>query len=251
MQFIQANYDQNKEQCLEVIEKAIRIAPACMQLKLQRVECLAVCKKYQEAELMLTGLQENDKYNDEVFHMYGIISFYKGDLVNAKCYFDAVLQFRPNYKKSLQMKFVIEQIIQKKELATYHYNRKQYSTAIKIFETILKLSTKDNKAIKCKVNYNISLIYKAMQNFLLAIEYCSKAILNKPRYYRALILHAECSLELELYYDALRDYLLAYEIQQENSVLQKFVEVKAKFLASHICENNLRFLVILFNKLRY
>lgn len=251
MEFIQANYDHNKEQCLEVIENAIRIAPACMQLKLQRVECLAVGKKYQEAEFMLTVLQEHDEYNDEIFHMYGIISFYKGDLVNAKNYFDAVLQCRPNYKKSSQMRYVIEQIIQKKELATYHFERKQYSTAIKIFQTILKLSTEDNKAIKCKINYNISLIYKVMQNFLLAIQYCSEAILNKPRYYRALLLHAECSLALELYYDALKDYLLAYEIQQDNSLLQKFVEVKAKFLASHICENNLRFYIFLFTKLVY
>lgn len=215
----------NFDECLSLLEEAIKLSPGSIHLQLNRAKCMLWKKCFTEAENITLKIIQSDDANAEAHFVLGTIYYHKDMLQDALRCFEVCLQLSEEHVEAKEMTALLKSIITEDEKASQYIAKKKFDAALLIYQRLLQLDLKQNPIMMSKIYFNCALMNFNQNDFLESMRDSCKALDRNPSYYNALVNRAQCYFNLSNLNDAIADCLAAYEIQQTE-------EVKSLFLAA-------------------
>lgn len=84
------------------MDRALDYAKSCIMFKVMKAECLALLKRYQEAQEIVNNILNNfDKQNVDAIYVRGMCMYYMDNIDRAFMHFQHALKLAPDHSKTL------------------------------------------------------------------------------------------------------------------------------------------------------
>lgn len=183
---------------------------------------------FQEAHDIIAILSKfsiSDPLSADAYYIFGLYSYYKGDLNEALQKFERTLKMDPEHKKAQTMRLNTQNLKEIKDKGDTFFRAGNYSEAQKMYTEALKVNEM-NKMFKAKLLFNRALMESKLGNFLNSIDDCTDALGLNPKYLKVILLRAKCYNEMENYRDAINDYEMALKMQRTSEIERALEEAK-------------------------
>ncbi|XP_058125350.1 dnaJ homolog subfamily C member 7 isoform X2 [Anopheles ziemanni] len=191
--------------CLFHCDNAIKIAPASIQNKLLKAECLAMLHRFEEAGNIAITIMQSNSANADAIYVRGLTLYYCDNLEKGLLHFERALMLDPDHKKAKAMRQKAKQLKEKKETGNELFKTGKFRPALTTYSEALEIDPL-NKDINSKLYYNRALVNSKLGNLREAITDCTKALSLNEKYMKALLQRAKLHYNMENYEEAVKDY---------------------------------------------
>lgn len=148
---------QDYRTCLFHIDSALKIAQACLRLKLVKAEVLAFLGRMEEANDIAIGIMKIDSTNCDAIYVRGLTLYYSDNLEKGIMHFERTLMLDPDHKKAKAMRIKSRSLKERKEQGNECFKTGKYREALNIYSEALTIDPL-NKEINSKLYYNRALV---------------------------------------------------------------------------------------------
>jgi DnaJ family protein C protein 7 len=207
------------------VDKILEYVP-CARYKLQKAACLAFLGLFQKAQDIASDVLHIDKHNAEAFHIRGRCLYYQGNIKEAHKQFKYALQHEPDYREAWNYYKRANTLSQKMKKGKKAYNEGRFSEAYDTYTEALKIDP-ENNPVKIKLFIKRAV---ACQSLTEAVADCTSVLELNRNYPKALLVRAECYMDLRYFDKAVRDFKSAFEMDRsaENMRRVEYAELALK-----------------------
>lgn len=148
---------QDYRTCLFHIDSALKIAQACLRLKLVKAEVLAFLGRMEEANDIAIGIMKIDSTNCDAIYVRGLTLYYSDNLEKGIMHFERTLMLDPDHKRAKLMRTKSRSLKERKEQGNECFKTGKYREALTIYTEALNIDPL-NKEINSKLYYNRALV---------------------------------------------------------------------------------------------
>ncbi|XP_055600895.1 dnaJ homolog subfamily C member 7 isoform X2 [Uranotaenia lowii] len=225
-------YDkQDYRTCVFHCDNAIKIAPACVNYKLLKAECLAYLGRYEESGEIAISIMQSNSTNADAIYVRGLTLYYSDNLEKGLLHFERALQLDPDHKKAKAMRIKAKQLKERKEKGNEMFKTGKYKEALTIYSEALELDPM-NKDINSKLYYNRALVNAKLGNLRDAISDCTSAINLNEKYMKPLLQRAKCYYSLENFEECVKDYEKALTMEKTMEIKNLLKDAKLQLKKS-------------------
>jgi DnaJ family protein C protein 7 len=192
------------------VDRILEYVP-CTRFKLQKAGCLALLGRFQEAQNIANGILHIDEQNAEAFHIRGWCLYYQGNIKEAFSQFKNALRLALNHGEAMNYYKKTKAFIQKMEEGNKAFNEGRFSKAYSTYTEALKIDPKNNP-MKTKLLFNRAMVCQRLRRLTEAVADCTSALDVNKDYPKALLVRAQCYMDLRDFDKAVRDYKTAFEM---------------------------------------
>lgn len=225
-------YDkQDYRTCLYHCDNAIKIAPASIQYKLLKAECLAHLERFDEAGDIAISIMQSNPTNADAIYVRGLTLYYSDNLDKGLLHFERALQFDPDHKKARAMRIKAKQLKERKERGNELFKSGKFKDAQLVYTEALALDPL-NKDINSKLYYNRALVNSKLGNIRDAITDCTCALEVNERYMKPLLQRAKLHYNLENFDECVKDYEKALKFEKTMEIKNLLKDAKLQLKKS-------------------
>lgn len=148
---------QDYRTCLFHIDSALKVAHACLRLKLVKAEVLAFLGRMEEANDIAIGIMKIDSTNCDAIYVRGLTLYYSDNLEKGIMHFERTLMLDPDHKRAKLMRIKSRSLKERKEQGNECFKTGKYREALSIYSEALNIDPL-NKEINSKLYYNRALV---------------------------------------------------------------------------------------------
>jgi DnaJ family protein C protein 7 len=193
-------------------DKILEYVP-CARYKLQKAACLALLARFQKAQDVASDVLRIDEHNAGAFHIRGWCSYYQGNIKEALSQFQNALRLQPDYREAWEHYKRAKALLQKMEEGNKAYNEGRSSEAYGTYTEALKIDP-ENNSVKIKLLFNKALACLRMRRLTEVVADCTSVLEVNRSYPKALLLRAQCYMDLRNFDKAVRDYKSAFQMDR-------------------------------------
>merc|ERR1711976_1148437 len=97
------------------MDRCLEWSSDCKKFKIQKAECLALLKRYQESQEIANDVLRSDSMNADAVYVRGLCLYYQDNVEKAFQHFQQVLRLAPDHTKARYVYKKAKALIQKKE----------------------------------------------------------------------------------------------------------------------------------------
>ncbi|KAJ8019524.1 DnaJ-like subfamily C member 7 [Holothuria leucospilota] len=211
------------------LSRAIEVAPACAQFKVQKAEAYLKLKKFSEAQECVNGVLMKDPLNSDAVFVRGLSLYYQDNIEKAQQHFQQVLRLNPDHSKARIAYKKCKSMKQKKEDGNQAFKNGKFQEACDLYTEALEID-EHNVYTNAKLYCNRATVNSKLNKFEDAIADCTSAIKLDENYQKAYMRRAKCYMDTEQYEEAVRDYQHIYQMDKsrENRRLLQEAELELK-----------------------
>lgn len=211
------------------MERLIGIAPACRKFKSQKAECLALLKRYQEAQEIANDILRMDSMNVDAIYVRGLCLYYEDNIDKAFQHFQQVLRLAPDHQRAKEVFRKAKALSAKKDEGNTAFRNGRFEEANKLYSQALEIDPL-NVFTNSKLYNNRATVLAKLNRHDAAIADCNKAIQLDEKYLKAYMRRAKCYMDSEQYEDAVKDYEKIFKMDQsrENKKLLSDAKLELK-----------------------
>lgn len=198
--------------CIELIDEALVIAPACPDLRFLKARCFAALNKF--------GPIDQNFVDPKIVKMLKL--YYNGEFLMG---FIALQSLTPKSKILMALESTFIQIIDGFEKAEKLVDQKNNVAAIDKLQSMIAID-KSNKVFVKKVHWKTASAHFADKRFVVAIKFADQSLEIDGNFHEATILKAESYFELRNYQRCIEE--CEKVLQSAASTLQKDVVLQLK-----------------------
>lgn len=207
------------------VDGFLKIAPACMRLKLLKAECLAFLGRIDEAGDLAVSCMQIDPSNADAIYVRGLCLYYSDNLDKGLVHFQRTLALDPDHSKARGLRLKAKSLKEKKEKGNELYTSGKYREAQVVYTEALAVDSL-NKDINSKLFYNRALVNVKCGNINDAIRDCSAALEINSVYLKALLMRARCQNDMKNFEECVKDYEQALKLEKTMAIKNLLKEAK-------------------------
>jgi DnaJ family protein C protein 7 len=200
------------------VERILEYVP-CTRFKLQKAGCLALLGRFQEAQNIANDILRIDEQNAEAFHIRGWCLYYQGNIKEALSQFKNALRLALNHGEAMNYYKKTKAFILKMEEGKKAFNEGRFSKAYSTYTEALKIDPKNNP-MKTKLLFNRAMVCQRLRRLAEAVADCTSALDVNKAYPKALLVRAQCYMDLRAFDKAVRDYKTAFEMDRSPDTMR-------------------------------
>jgi DnaJ family protein C protein 7 len=206
-----AYQQQDYKKALYFIGRILENVP-CTRYKLQKAGCLTLLGQYQEAQNIANDILHIDERNVDAIYMRGVCLYHQGNMEQAFNHFKLALHLAPNHGGAMFNYKRVKAFIKRMEEGNEAYNEGRFSEAYTTYTEALKLDPKN--PVNKKLFLNRALVCSKICRLTEAVADCTSALQISKNYPNALLVRAQCYMDLGDFNKAVRDYKTAFDIDK-------------------------------------
>jgi tetratricopeptide (TPR) repeat protein len=105
------NGEENFSECLQKLEKALKIDSNCIEFLCQAAECMIKLEKFEGADKMIAKAVAINPAHVNVLFVQGLKKYHDGDLKASREKFNEVLEYDPGFTKAAEMKESVRKLL--------------------------------------------------------------------------------------------------------------------------------------------
>jgi len=229
-----ADKDMNKSdfrRVVYVMDRALEMAPACVNYKTKRAECLALLGRYNEAQEASNEMLRANSLNAGALYVKGLCLFYQDHLDKARQHFLQVLRVDPDHGKARLAVKEVKELESTKQKGNAAFTSGKNEEALKLYRAAL-LICPNNKLTNAKLHANIAAVYIKLRNYEEAVKACTAAIKLDDGYVKAYARRIVCYQELDQHEDAVRDAEKMHKMEHSRESKQRLRDANIKLKMS-------------------
>ncbi|CAD5121938.1 DgyrCDS10401 [Dimorphilus gyrociliatus] len=213
------------------MDRCIDISPGCIKFITNKAECLALLKRYEEAQSIAFDLLRKDNLNADALYVRGLCLYYEDNVDKAFSHFQRVLQLAPDHIKAKTVYKKAKSLIAKKEEGNTAFKSGEFDKAYEVYTSALNIDPL-NVFTNSKLYCNRATVCSKLGKNKNAIEDCSKAISLDESYLKAYLRRAKCYMDEEQYEEAVVDYEKIFQMQKTRENKQALQNAKLELKKS-------------------
>lgn len=211
------------------LDRCIELAPGCHKLKVRKAECLALLKRYQEAQELANDMLRLDGINADAMYVRGVCLYYQDQVDKAFQHFQQVLRLAPDHARAKDIYRRAKRLSAKKEEGNEAFRTGRHQEALTLYSEALEIDP-HNVFVNSKLYCNRATVAAKLGKLEEAVADCTRAIELDDSYQKAYMRRAKCYTDSEQYEEALRDYQKIFDMdktkENRHNLQQAKLEVK-------------------------
>lgn len=195
------------------VDGCLKIAPACMRLKLLKAECLAFLGRVEEAGDLAVSCMHIEPSNADAIYVRGLCLYYSDNLDKGLVHFQRTLTLDPDHSKARNLRVKAKSLKEKKQTGNELYTAGKFREAQVVYTDALTVDPL-NKDINSKLYYNRALVNVKCGNINDAIRDCTAALAINGGYLKALLMRARCHNDMKNWEECVKDYEQALTLEK-------------------------------------
>jgi len=213
------------------MDRCIELSPECSKFRVLKAECLALLKRYQEAQEIANDMLRWDSMNADAIYVRGLCLYYQDSIDKAFQHFTQVLRLAPDHIKARGVYRKAKLLAAKKDEGNNAFRVGKLTDAHGLYTEALAIDPL-NVFTNSKL-YNNRATVLARQNKLdEAIKDCNEAIRLDSTYVKAYMRRAKCYADSELHDEAVRDYQKIFDMDKTRENKKLLGEAKLELKKS-------------------
>jgi DnaJ family protein C protein 7 len=225
-----AYLEQDYRKCIFCTDKILKYVP-CARYKLQKAACLAFLGRFQNAQDIASDVLHIDEHNAGAFHIRGWCSYYQGNIKAALSQFQNALRLQPDYKEAWDHQQRAKTLLQKMEEGNKAYNEGRFSEAYGTYTEALKIDP-ENNPVKIKLLFNKALACQRMSRLTETVADCTSVLELNRNCLKALLLRAQCYMDLGDFDKAVGDFKSAFEMDRSPDNMRRVEHAQLALIRS-------------------
>lgn len=229
-----ADKDMNKNDYRKVVyvmDRALEMAPPCVNYKTKRAECLALLGRYNEAQEASNEMLRANSLNAGALYVKGLCLFYQDQLDKARQHFLQVLRVDPDHSKARLAVKDVKELESTKQRGNAAFTSGKNEEALKLYKAAL-LICPNNKLTNAKLHANIAAVYMKLRNYEEAVKECTAAVKLDEGYIKAYARRIVCYQELDQHEEAVRDAEKLHKMEHSRDSKQRLRDANIKLKMS-------------------
>jgi DnaJ family protein C protein 7 len=185
----------------------------CTRYKLLKAGCLALLGRYLESQNIANDILHIDKQNVDAINIRGLCLYYQGNIKEAFSHFKNALRLEPNHGEAMNYYKQTKAFIQNMEEGNKAFNEGNFSKAYTAYTEALKIDP-TNTIMSTKLFFNRAMTCLRLGRLTEALADCTSALMMNKNYPKALLVRAQCYMDLSDFEKAVRDYKTAFEMDK-------------------------------------
>lgn len=231
---ISADKDMNNNDYRKVVyvmDRALEMAPACVNYKTKRAECLALLGRYNEAQEAANEMLRANNLNAGALYVKGLCLFYQDHLDKARQHFLQVLRVDPDHSKARLAVKDVKELESTKQKGNAAFTSGNNEEALKLYRAAL-LICPNNRLTNAKLHANIAAVYMKLRNYEEAAKECTAAVKLDEGYIKAYARRIVCYQELDKHDEAVRDAEKLHKMEHSRESKQRLRDANIKLKMS-------------------
>lgn len=214
--------------CIFLMERALKMAPACIRYQLLKAECLAMMidpDRVQEINDIIACVVKVEPSNPDAVYIQALTVYFSGGLSKSIDEFKRVLSLDPDHKKAKKMWKRAKSLKESKDKGEELFKAGYYCQAFTVYTEALELDPR-NKRVNSKLHFNRALIKSKMGNLNDALQDCNTAIRMDQKYFKAISMRAKLFFRMKKYADCIQNCEAALKLESSSEMVNLLRDAK-------------------------
>jgi DnaJ family protein C protein 7 len=213
-----AYHSQDYEKVIFYADRILEHIP-CTRFTLLKAESLALSGRYQESQNITNDVLHTDNLNVDALYISGLCLYYQGNIKAAFGYFKYALRLAPRHGDAKNKYKQAKSFIQKMGKGNKAHKQGRFSEAYTNYTEALKIDPSNN-AVNMKLLLNKAMVCVMLGRYTEGVEDCSLVLKMNANYPKALLVRAQCYMDLGEFDKAVRDYKKAFEMDRSPETMR-------------------------------